>query len=633
MCCLCIQEKRGQSLEVMSSFQFNDQSSIRSTSRGINQPTLLPRSTSISDLFAFPSYSHSQKRLFQNSENGVELSKSVSIPNLALIPEHKAHHRLTPYQIQRSHMKQSFQFPNGESFTPRRQLPKSASSVSLHRQRSANSHPKITAMHRSSSMVTVSLPQYEDMSKKPSQLQNPHSRVNHLPTISNELLPSNTSRFGSLTTTPRSNTRAPSLCNTKAPNKSVLTASSLHFNRLQSHQSQVSISSFSNKQTASSNDSQSTETSIKEICDPGSATSTDLSDEELTKKILSSSVRTQKIVAESTAKASNDLLQVPSTIISFPQKCSSHHDNTHIDTATSGLTGPTPNVSIKKELVVSKIPISGNSNEKKEEKAKKSVESSPVRRSSSRLSSFFRKLFPLKKKARKEDIQEKVSAKTQWQKAVTSKPTTSKHIILPSESAEPPSLLDLETEDDIEDDGFKDLMDIDLVFDSLLLKSEQHQQNSDIALINQFNESTRISPPTVEPPLRSSKRPLLVKDYQGRLIHHHNNGQTTHNDRIIEHLHQNWKAVHFNAVVPSVVRSNDSSSPVSAKKCRFNEEIYVNDTFSPTEYLRSDKAFPESRKQLSKSRYIDGIKMELNEFKKREMLVHPNSSQYTHFFL
>ncbi|QEU59822.1 Afr1 [Kluyveromyces lactis] len=612
----------------MSSFQFNDQSSIRSTSRGINQPTLLPRSTSTSDLFAFPS--HSQKRLFHNSENGVELSKSVSIPNLALIPEHKAHHRLTPYQIQRSHMKQSFQFPNGESFTPRRQLPKSASSVSLHRQRSANSHPKNTAMHRSSSMVTVSLPQHEDMLKKPFQLQNPHSRVNHLPTISNEWLPSDTSQFGSLTTTPRSNARAPSLSNTKAPNKSVLTASSLHFNRLQSHQSQVSISSFSNKQTTSSNDSQSTDTSIKEICDPGSATSTDLSDEELTKKILSSSVRTQKIVAESTPKVSNDLLKVPSTILSFPQKCNSHHGNTHIDTAANGLTGPTSNVSIKKESVVSNIPISGNSNEKK---AKKSVESSPVKRSSSRLSSFFKKLFPLKKKARKEDIQEKLPAKTQRQKAVTSKPATSKPVISPTELAESPSLLDLETEDDIEDDGFKDLMDIDLVFDSLLLKSEQHQQNNDIALINQFNESTRISSPTIEPPLRSSKRPLLVKDYQGRFIHHHNNGQTTHNDRIIEHLHQNWKAVHFNAVVPSVVRSNDSSSSVSAKKCRFNEEIYVNDTFSPTEYVRSDKAFPESRKQLLKSRYIDGIKMELNEFKKREMLVHPNSSQYTHFFL
>ncbi|CDO95375.1 unnamed protein product [Kluyveromyces dobzhanskii CBS 2104] len=606
----------------MSSLRFDDQSSIRSTAKSFDLHNELPRSTSTENLFAFPPHTH--KRPFHSRENGAGLAKSTSITNLALIPEHKTHHRMTPYQIQRSHMKQSFQFPNGENFTPRRQLSKSASSISLHKQRHIATQPSVAPMPRSSSMVTVSLPQHQQALR--SSVQAPSMGSQGLPvgSFQRHHISSNHLRHVASANDAKSNTHVPSLTGAKFPDKSSLTASSLQFNRLQAHQSQVSISSFSNKHTTSSNDSQSTDTSIKEICDPGSATSTDLSDEELTKKILSS-VRAKKMVNTNSPFCKNSTVQTSSNLT--PTQETTRFNNSC--PTTSGLVRssiePTLNSPTKKSAMKTNLAQSAKSVEPKKQKP---IDVTPVKKSSSRLGSFFKKLLPFMNRPKKEIVPKVLPRKTaaQNQTRVPELPVS------PADS-ELPSLLHTDIEDDLEDDGFKDLMDIDLVFDSLLLKSEQHQQNSNTTLVNTNTKNTERSSQKIEPPLRSSKRPLLVKDYQGKFTHRYNNSQVYHCDRIIEHLHQNWKAVHFNSVVPAVARSNDSSMSSSEKKCRFNEEIYVNDTFSAMEYVRSDKNFPESRRKLLKSRYIDGIKMELNDFKKTEMLVHPNSSQYTHFFL
>lgn len=554
----------------MSNFKQNGHADIMNrhnpgTRRG------LPRSTSTSDLFSFPSSTPKKSATARFSQ--YDLPRSASSSNLSLIPEHTPQHRLTPYQMQRSTMKESFQFPNGENFTPRKQLPKSSSSVSLDKNRYNNKHHVITStsLPRSSSMVSVVVPQ---SSKQLRQHKHQH-QLSHSSLQNNSQQPFRNSeqrQFPSHVNNFRPKPKTPSFTNnSKIPShQSTLSASSLQFNRLQVHQSQFSVSSSINRPTSSSNDSNSTSVSIREMGEPSSVTSTDISDEEMVKKLVSAPENKQ-----------------------------------------------TP----KESLVLQQIT--------------KEEPQPTLKRSNSKLGSFFRRLLPSRKKSKKlnsnpnsKPVINETKARSIPKSTKNTKNTTD-HETMKNDST---YLLRIEDEDEpVDEADFKELMDIDLVFDSLLLKSEQHQQVSDSKLIKEFNKHIRISSPVVEPPPRSSQRPVLVKDANGTF----NMGQISESpfmeDRILEHLHQNWKAVHINSILPPSSQSYATSS--EAKKCRFNDEIYVNDTFSSTEYVRSDKVFLENRKQLLKSQYIQGIKHELNNFKRNEMTVHPKSSKNTHFFV
>ena len=671
----------------------DDQTSLRSVQHGQGNSrgngNGLPRSTSTNDLFSFPSYG--QKRFTVGKDSGAHLHKSMSITNLDLIPEHKTNHRMTPYQIQRTHMKQSFQFPNGENFTPRKRLPKSASCVSLDKNRyEPGAGPGSISMgmgpgdrrkmSRSSSMVSVSLPQSSGKIRQNNKYR-PSNRS------SSELVDSSTplAKPQAKPVAKAPVTKAPVA---KAPTTSTpvvvpqpqfhapLTASTLYASKLQERNSQLSINSLSQRQTTSSNESQSTDTSLKETCDPGSATSTDLSDEDLTKKFLA--IRQKKSLSP---EAQNNSNPSGDRTTSALNSGSAMPEIVPLGSSTSTITQLKPS--------------SQDSDSILRNYTSSSSKVTPVKRSGSRLGSFFKRLLPSKKKAKKDESPQKTipSHNLMASTIITPPQTSSSSKSFPSQSDTSGILLP-DTEDDVDDERLQGLMDIDLVFDSILLKSEQRPQHVvDNALIKQFNRCIQVSSPpnsttsitnttvitssgnttaannnnnnnntantttsattatttttdssteTVQPPKRSSRRPMMRRDSQGRIIHSSANYKRLSPDsRIMEHLRQNWKAVHDDSVIPSTTanRNKESSTASSSsssslmKKCRFNDEIYVKDTFSALEYARSDKGFLENRRQLLKSRFIDGIKMELNEFKKREMLVHPNSTQYTHFFL
>ncbi|EHN02654.1 YER158C-like protein [Saccharomyces cerevisiae x Saccharomyces kudriavzevii VIN7] len=103
---------------------------------------------------------------------------------------------------------------------------------------------------------------------------------------------------------------------------------------------------------------------------------------------------------------------------------------------------------------------------------------------------------------------------------------------------------------------------------------------------------------------------------------------------------------------PTPIPSSRSSKSKSAiKSLRFADEIYVNDTWSPADYCRCDNTFLDNFSKvkiqdvvstssfignnLSSTKNISNIeiKMEVNEFKRKEMRVHQESARFTHFYL
>ncbi|CAI1963081.1 hypothetical protein SEUBUCD650_0E02490 [Saccharomyces eubayanus] len=100
-----------------------------------------------------------------------------------------------------------------------------------------------------------------------------------------------------------------------------------------------------------------------------------------------------------------------------------------------------------------------------------------------------------------------------------------------------------------------------------------------------------------------------------------------------------------------VLSSMSSKSKNASKSLRFADEIYVNETWSPIDYCRCDNFFLDNFSKVksqdmanpstftgnnfSSTKNISNveIKMEVNEFKRREMRVHQNSTRYTHYYL
>lgn len=227
----------------------------------------------------------------------------------------------------------------------------------------------------------------------------------------------------------------------------------------------------------------------------------------------------------------------------------------------------------------------------------------------------------------------------------------------------------LENEDDV-------LMDTDLVFDSLLLKadssstsswkkqqdlqlklqalaspeksqkgkgaslhkqmSEEDDPNVDYELVREFSKlGSYIEAPTITPtsgrfptlPQRSPRRPSLPNKHLAKSFY----DQDYSENKLIKRLQENWGTIHFDSTPPVA-----TSEGVREKSLRFAEDVYVKDTWSPEDYLRSDKNFIKDRRrmmQLENSGFIQSIKLELNEYKRHEMPVHCDSTKFTHFFV
>lgn len=552
----------------MLQYHYSDQVSIASSQTNIQH--VFPRSTSTSELYAYPELSQRKNSIPRNINHGIP--KSNSSTSLQLIPEHKPQHRLTPYQIQRNNMRESFQFPNGENFTPRNRLPKSSSAISLSKHRTSNPGSRVSPIPRSASMVSTALPPQRSCQREllihGQQLPVHHMQARYNSTTCYKNESSNSSHLGN----PKISKSSPQIATTKSVRQLPLPSSSVSLSNpigLGHNVSQVSVTSSINRQTSSSNDSRSTTVSMRDAGPPSSATSTEISVDEPLKGISTNFVKKQSSLVANSIKE--------------PTKI-------------------------------------------------------PLKRSRFSLGILVKKILPFNKKSKQStalqpQAMSKVPSKSNRRepgKNCLQSPGVSNGT--PKTSKKPTTLI-LESQEDLsKDESINDLMDIDLVFDTLLLKSERQQTDSPTQLVEVFNIHSKKNNMVVEPPPRSSKRPQTIKDINGPGSGPDNKLDLDSEDRILTHLFQSFKFVHLNSTLPTTFVESPTNTYPNVKKCRFNDEVYVNDTFSPSEYMRSDRRFLESRKQLMKTKYVERIKSELNDFKRTEMPINPASVSNTHFF-
>lgn len=217
---------------------------------------------------------------------------------------------------------------------------------------------------------------------------------------------------------------------------------------------------------------------------------------------------------------------------------------------------------------------------------------------------------------------------------------------------------------DIDKETHEDLMDTDLIFDSLLLKvnnpkllksinrpvivekseftaevsddisdelSVEDTNFVDYGLINDFAKlgefiNLSISENENSIPPRSTKRPQLRSKECASSFY---NAQPN----IVKRLQAQFDTVLFDNVHSALshVSSNDSN----VKTVRFANEVYLTDTYSPFDYERRDHKFREKMVNLMQGSnliFFENVKRELNEYKRNEMIIHEQMTQYTQFF-
>lgn len=532
----------------------------------------------------------------QSLRQGLCKSPSYSSSNYSLEPQNslnsiperrQPHYVLTPYQLQRKQMKGAFQFPNGENFTPRNKLPRSSSSIAL----SKGGNPALQPLSRSQSMN--SLP------PRPVRLPKPPLTV---------------------VTSP-------------SPVESGSSGSS--YNSMKDHSSSGSTNQSSRPSTHSSYTN------------------------------LPSTVGKQRSPLVMKIEPPRDKENLPEMIVE------------EVPTSTGSQTETNGPVKRKN----SNTPNDGKETSNKSVKRGSSM---------SGFKSFLKKLFHRQSSSRSPSpISE--SDKNKKRQRIT-RELTGLSADLPNELAAANSSMDnvdeetnrtpvskTEAENDSsaedEDDGDDTLMDTDLVFDSLLLKADSNrvsclqkqielnqklqkipsldsripsdlqsppeaskeESNIDYELISEFSrlgkfiekaEEIRESKPS-NLPTRSPKRPAISSKDSARSFYHPRRRGTGSSHDLIARLYQDWKIVHLDASVQT------QKHFLKDKELRFGQDIYVNDTWSATDYERSDKRFIRNRRrlmQLKDKGFIEAVKIELNEFKKNEMKVHMESTQFTHFF-
>lgn len=315
-----------------------------------------------------------------------------------------------------------------------------------------------------------------------------------------------------------------------------------------------------------------------------------------------------------------------------------------------------------------------------------SQDSKGVKRStSSRIGSFFRKLLPSKRKkpvpqTPAPQVAPPPSKAVQKISSDNTANATSTTDMLPPSPTKSTSgdqffddIEDHENEDDDDDDD--QLLDIDLVFDSLLLKNDhatlkplrlplsekdstakderpesqaldQHSGTTDEGVIDQdlIREFSRLGSFITDgithqqtasvPPPRSQKRPRLSNKESVVGFYRHQASQNhlalDPDERLAHSLQRDWESVYYDAVVAT------STDVTAGKKLRFSTAVYVKDTYAAAEYERSDKKFIRTRRRMMQTKnmaYIEAVKSQLNQFKKGEMKVHGASIHNTHYFL
>lgn len=119
-------------------------------------------------------------------------------------------------------------------------------------------------------------------------------------------------------------------------------------------------------------------------------------------------------------------------------------------------------------------------------------------------------------------------------------------------------------------------------------------------------------------------------------------------DTILSRLEEQWDTVHLNT---SSLINNSYSSPTlhstsfgsslsvslhddteDTPHVRFSTEIYMDETYSSNDYERADPEDDGSGDNGISNFNNSTIKIEMNQFKRIEMFVHPDSRRNTHFF-
>ncbi|SCU85778.1 LANO_0C05314g1_1 [Lachancea nothofagi CBS 11611] len=643
-----------------------------------------PRARSTSDLFEVPSHRIRPKPYKRSSlpttvhyiqaNQGSQDSLSL-IPEQQEVPPHLLR-SLTPYQKQRRRMMNSFQFPNGESFTPKQKPLKSFSSQNeTHAQiRPGRGLPKSASCSNFNNVVdrrdSLGPPRTLTASTRAGSLTNVSNLKTHLPPVNR------IHNSGRLSKVP---TMGP-LAKTKSANFSQVAAkneSSASFQASPTHlTSDLHNNTSSRTQAVSSNTSSTNSSnSLKSDNVVSSNTSTDASE----------------TPAKPLAPVNNSLLST-----SYPHipKTSSNLQISSAPRRDSNVVKPSP-VQPKQPLQTprAQAPKPSGSDAFSNPKGVK-------RSTSSRIGSFFKRFLPSK---RKREASHSIQAQPVPTKRASNSPSLAKVTETPKISISRPShsssqedqstvlnedsskghcmndLDDGECEVDDDDDDDDQLLDIDLVFDSLLLKNDHpvsrtlnlnraerevlvpeddpvikadeeksgttEENMIDLEFIQEFSRLGRFISDglgkdqpdfSVVPPPRSLKRPLLAnKESMAGFYRQHasqNPMGVTPDQRLDHSLQQDWEFVHYDAVV-SISSPREHSA---AKKLRFGHAVYVKDTHAAGDYERSDKKFIRARRRMMQTKnmaFIDAVKNQLNEFKRGEMKVHGDSLQNTHYFL
>ncbi|SCV03895.1 LAMI_0H11804g1_1 [Lachancea mirantina] len=692
---------------------FNDSGSVYSRSSShfeteAKDGRLMPRSGSTSDLFEVPS-----SRVKPKPYRRFNSSRALPTQNLSHIPEKRQNSspaylasyerqlpqlrpqprqqvsvmQMTPYQMQRRQMKNSFQFPNGESFTPRNQsvrtfqnesggrmLPKSASC--------SNFHPVSGQTHQTPS-IRDSVP--GPLIAIPARPSSELNRRDNLHLTPPNLPRNDLKRYSSLSSLSKLPTYPSAPVNPPVAFGLRNDTNSQGKNRPSPTRANPSIYSHNNfssllpkAQVASSN------------------TSTSNS---------SNSLRSENVVSSNTSSSPSEAAEIPDVVKRGSLRTNSKRKH------ELQVTSKHPSVqSIKATSNVEKSTCAnskdaGPSPSKTDINAVEDKLPTLKRSRSSRLGSFFKKLLPSTKKQQakmkpSKSLQHKLpsvdvdkvkppmphsngtkssSMNTEPQKDRSESPTSDET------KKDGTDIYDLD-DIDLDDDESDMLMDIDLVFDSLLLKSDHSRitraiqsktQQSDPAstgvdttpdlpatvqsqlqqdtlldpkLINDFSKlgslidlekeqgtKKSVPDPRSYPPPRSQKRPrLLNKDSAvGFYRQHASKGNTPpeFTEALLQDLYRDWHVVHLNCNVTSLRPSiRDKTLP---KSVRFGDSVFVNDTYAAADYERSDKTFIKMRRKImqkNSANFVSAIKLELNEFKRNEMPVHEDSSGNTHFF-
>lgn len=746
-------------------YSFNDSSSICSATSSTfgesGSGHYIPRSRSTTDLYDIPETRLKPSRYKKLSSRRAQVTSNTQLQGLSLIPEQQQRQhqqqqqqlhfqqyaKLTPYQIQRNQMKTSFQFPNGENFTPRQKPLKKFQTPSF----PPPPHQRL-ALRKSTSCTSFS----EQHMPPPSQLSATYNRRGSLP---------RSTSLSQLPTSQKPPTVTPHDPWTNPSFKRTNSVVSLHSTNRNSSNSNTSSAA----QVVSSNTSNSSN-SMKEHV-PSSGSSTELSERSNSSaSVVNSSITVTK---GSIIGGTSNKRPVPSALTQ-PLNATAFSPSNRLGPASptdarrpkaqADLSDKQPRPKLppsnghSKSMVAlsqqspkeSRIPL-----ERKQKSSTSSAgtfysaatsppvqlpkksKSSPVlptqsiankqqaglKRSGSRLGSFFRKLLPSRKK-KKEGVlvtDSKCSVNGTNRVETILKPSRSltdvdKHhgtSQLPpksqgsSEIKSPEVSVNQGCDDDKEDDDnhcqneeddeaddeeedYDDdiLMDIDLVFDSLLLKNDHNKVKPptleepelkqtqpqkmcvsekelvvspsedsliDYNLVNEFSKLGRyiiggddsqiMGNKKLVPPPRSLKRPHLDNKDSTMGFYHYHRQQHGHvlyqchgdhnSDRILQKLYQDWEVVHVNSEIKPSVSSSETVARSKRSVC-FSNEIYVNDTFASWEYPRSDKKFIKTRRRMMQTKnmsFITAVKFELNEFKKNEMEVHESSAGNTHIFV